>query len=87
MCIGPFKPKKPALPPAPETPPKPEATAKAPTIGSKRKGITKPDRTASSTSKIGTSVSTSSPRRGLFASRRGTASLRIPLASDGNLNY
>ena len=85
MCL--FKaPKPPKMPETPETPPKPEPTAKAPTIGSKRK-ITKPDRTARSSSEVGTSVSTSSPRRGLFARRRGTASLRIPLSSSGNLNY
>tara|TARA_B100001250_G_C19107615_1_gene489673 strand:- start:211 stop:477 length:267 start_codon:yes stop_codon:yes gene_type:complete len=87
MCIGPFKPKAPKLPEKTETAPRPEKTASAPTIGSKRKGVTKPDRTAGSTSEVGSTVSTSSPRRSLFARRRGTASLRIPLTSSGNLNY
>ncbi len=87
MCL--FKaPKPPALPDPPETPPRPEATAKAPTLGAKRKSVKKkPGRTAGSTSEVGSTVSTSSPRRSLFANRRGTASLRIPLSSSGNLNY
>ena len=87
MCVGPFKPKAPKLPEKTETAPRPEETAKAPTIGSKRKSTKKPERTARSTSEVGTNISTSSPRRGLFARRRGTASLRIPLTSSGNLNY
>ena len=74
------------MPETPEVAPRPEDTAKAPTIGSKRKS-TKPDRTARSTSEVGSSVSTSSPRRTLFARRRGTASLQIPLTSSSNLNY
>ncbi len=86
MCL--FRaPKPPKMPDPPETPPKPEATAKAPTLGAKRKSTKKPGRTAGSTSEVGSTVSTSSPRRSLFARRRGTASLRIPLASSGNLNY
>ena len=83
MC---FFQKKPKMPETPETAPKPEETAKSPTIGSKRKS-TKPGRTAGSSSEVGSTVSTSSPRRSLFARRRGTASLRIPLTSSGNLNY
>ena len=87
MCL--FRaPKPPKMPDPPETPPRPEATAKAPTLGAKRKSTKKkPGRTAGSTSEVGSTVSTSSPRRSLFARRRGTASLRIPLASSGNLNY
>ena len=87
MCL--FRaPKPPKMPDPPETPPKPEATAKAPTLGVKRKSTKKkPGRTAGSTSEVGSTVSTSSPRRSLFARRRGTASLRIPLRSSGNLNY
>ena len=85
MCF--FKPPKPKMPETPETAPRPEETAKAPTIGAKRKSTKKPGRTAGSTSEVGSTVSTSSPRRSLFARRRGTASLRIPLASSGNLNY
>ena len=89
MGVGPFKPPKPPkMPEAPETAPRPEKTASAPTLGAKRKSTKKkPGRTSGSTSEIGSTVSTSSPRRGLFARRRGTASLRIPLASSGNLNY
>ena len=87
MCVGPFKPKAPKMPERTETAPRPEKTASAPTIGSKRKSTKKPERTARSTSEVGTNISTSSPRRGLFARRRGTASLRIPLTSSGNLNY
>ena len=77
MCVFPKPPKPPELPPAPETAPRPEKTAKAPTLGSKRKGR-------------GPSIggfSTISPRRSLSARRRGTSSLRIPLRSGGNLNY
>ena len=86
MCF--FKPKKPEMPEIPETPSKPEETASAPTLGAKRKSVKKkPGRTAGSSSEVGSTVSTSSPRRSLFANRRGTASLRIPLASSSNLNY
>tara|TARA_Y100001937_G_C7104006_1_gene323962 strand:+ start:276 stop:506 length:231 start_codon:yes stop_codon:yes gene_type:complete len=76
MCLF-SPPKPPKLPDPPETPPKPEKTAKAPILGAKRTGR----------KEAGSNVSTSSPRRGLFARRRGTASLRIPLRSSGNLNY
>jgi len=86
MCF--FKPKKQKMPETPETAPKAEETAKAPTLGAKRKSVKKkPGRTAGSTSDFGTNISTSSPRRSLFARRRGTGSLRIPLTSSGNLNY
>ena len=78
MCVF-RRPKPPKMPETPETAPKAEATASAPTLGSKRKGLTKPDRTSGSTSGVGSGVSTSSPRRGLYARRRGTESLRIPL--------
>ena len=81
MCF--FKPPKPKMPETPETAPRAEETAKAPTLGAKRKSTKKkPGRT-----EAGSTVSTSSPRRSLFARRRGTASLRIPLSSSGNLNY
>ena len=88
MCIGPFKAKKPVIPETPEVAPRPEETAKAPTLGAKRKSVKKkPGRTAGSTSEVGTNISTSSPRRSLFARRLGTASLRIPLTSSSDLNY
>ena len=78
MCVGPFKPKAPKMPETPEVAPRPEKTASAPTIGSKRKSAKKPD---------SSSLGTGSKRKGLFARRRGTGSLRIPLTSSGNLNY
>ena len=47
MCLAP---KPPELPPTPPTPPKPEKTAKAPTIGRKRKSV---DKTPSSRRNMG----------------------------------
>ena len=86
MCL--FRSEKPAMPETPETAPKAEETAKAPTLGAKRKSVKKkPGKTAGSTSVFGTNISTSSPRRSLFASRKGTASLTIPLTSSSDLNY
>ena len=99
MCL--FRaPKPPAMPERPETPPKPEPTAKAPTLGKQREsarptlGMQRKSTTTKTKRERGTQttdttsgLSTSSPRRSLSARRRGTSSLRIPLASSGDLRY
>ena len=70
MCI--FAPKPPPLPDPPVAPPKPEKTAKAPTIGRKRKSV----------AKTGLGMSKRSTKR------TGTSSLRIPRVNSGrDLNY
>ena len=69
MCL---LPKPPELPPTPPTPPKPEKTAKAPTIGRKRKSVA---RTGLGMGKR-------------FSKRTGVSSLRIPRVNSGrDLNY
>ena len=81
MCVGPFRPRTPKLPETPEVAPRPERTAKAPTVGAKRSGR-KTASASASASALGTGR-----RRSLSGRRRGTSSLRIPLAPSGNLNY